>query len=77
MLLSQNLITKNNVNSYNTSVTQINQMQKNEAAVVSNMLKQSEDKLAALENKVELIKNTIAAANRQLYICEKLLDVWS
>jgi septal ring factor EnvC (AmiA/AmiB activator) len=77
MLLSQNLITKNNVNSYNTSVTQINQMQKNEAAAVSNMLKQSEDKLAALENKVELIKNTIAAANRQLYICEKLLDVWS
>ena len=77
MLLSQNLITKNNVNSYNTSVTQINQMQKNEAAIVSNMLKQSEDKLAALENKVELIKNTIAAANRQLYICEKLLDVWS
>jgi hypothetical protein len=77
MLLSQNLITKNNVNSYNTSVTQINQMQKNESAVVSNMLKQSEDKLAALENKVELIKNTIAAANRQLYICEKLLDVWS
>jgi septal ring factor EnvC (AmiA/AmiB activator) len=77
MLLSQNLITKNNVNSYNTSVTQINQMQKNEAAVVSNMLKQSEDKLAALENKVELIKNTIAAANRQLYICEQLLKVWS
>ena len=77
MLLSQNLITKNNVNSYNTSVTQINQMQKNESAVVSNMLKQSEDKLALLENKVELIKNTIAAANRQLYICEKLLDVWS
>lgn len=77
MLLSQNLITKNNVNSYNTSVTQINQMQKNEAAVVSNMLKQSEDKLAALENKVELIKNTIASANRQLYICEQLLKVWS
>jgi hypothetical protein len=77
MLLSQNLITKNNVNSYNTSVTQINHMQRNEAAVVSNMVKRSEDKLAALENKVELIKNTIAAANRQLYICEKLLDVWS
>lgn len=77
MLLSQNLITKNNVNSYNTSVTQINQMQKNEAAVVSNMLMQSENKLTQLETKVELIKNTIAAANRQLYICEKLLDVWS
>lgn len=77
MLLSQNLITKNNVNSYNTSVVQINKMQQNEAAYISNTLNNNEKRLSELENKVNTIKSIIAAANRNLYICEQLLDQWS
>lgn len=77
MLLSQNLITKNNVNSYNTSVVQINKMQQNEAAYISNTLNNNEKRLSELENKVNIIKSIIASANRNLYICEQLLDKWS
>lgn len=77
MLLSQNLITKNNVNSYNTSVVQINKMQKNEEAYISNTLNNNEKRLSELENKVNTIKSIIASANRNLYICEQLLDKWS
>lgn len=77
MLLSQNLITKNNVNSYNTSVVQINKMQQNEAAYISNTLNNNEKRLSELENKVNIIKSIIASANRNLYICEQLLDQWS
>lgn len=77
MLLSQNLITKNNVNSYNTSVVQINKMQQNEEAYISNTLNNNEKRLSELENKVNTIKSIIASANRNLYICEQLLDKWS
>ena len=77
MLLSQNLITKNNVNSYNTSVVQINKMQQNEEAYISNTLNNNEKRLSELENKVNIIKSIIASANRNLYICEQLLDQWS
>lgn len=77
MLLSQNLITKNNVNSYNTSVVQINKMQQNEEAYISNTLNNNEKRLSELENKVNIIKSIIASANRNLYICEQLLDKWS
>lgn len=77
MLLSQNLITKNNVSSYNTSVVQINKMQRNEEAYISNTLNNNEKRLSELENKVNAIKSIIASANRNLYICEQLLDKWS
>lgn len=77
MLLSQNLITKNNVNSYNTSVVQINKMQQNEEAYISNTLNNNEKRLSELENKINIIKSIIASANRNLYICEQLLDKWS
>ena len=77
MLLSQNLITKNNVSSYNTSVVQINKMQRNEEAYISNTLNSNEKRLSELENKVNAIKSIIASANRNLYICEQLLDKWS
>ena len=77
MLLSQNLITKNNVSSYNTSVVQINKMQRNEEAYISNTLNSNEKRLSELENKVNTIKSIIASANRNLYICEQLLDKWS
>ena len=56
MLLSQNLITKNNVNSYNTSVVQINKMQQNEEAYISNTLNNNEKRLSELENKINIIE---------------------
>lgn len=73
MLFSQNLISLNNVNSYNTSVQQINRSQKAVEGRVEAMISATELKLQQAQNAANNVQDRLNEIDRQLYILEALL----
>lgn len=71
-----NVITKNNIKSYNTTVNAINAFQKDNIRKLNLALANIEEPITKLAKTVGILQSSISSLQKQVFLNQVLIDNW-